>query len=146
MYCCACFSTWIWPFKMSVRDILILSLFHRDAISKFFVMWRSHGIAWLCPPMYLRSIFILLLHCVWAWGKLSDVSGKLFTCPISKQREWLRTTLILCASLSCSYVMAAEKDASKAIQSVVATLPNIQKLKPEQEQSLIPTGFVWFSS
>ena len=45
-------------------------------------------------------------------------------------------TLMLCASLSCSSVMAAEKDASKAIRSVVATLPNIQKLKPEQDQSL----------
>ena len=32
--------------------------------------------------------------------------------------------------------MAAEKDASEAIWSIVATLPNIQKLKPEQEQSL----------
>ena len=32
--------------------------------------------------------------------------------------------------------MVAEKDVSKAILSVVATLPNIQKLKPEQEQSL----------
>ena len=48
-------------------------------------------------------------------------------------------TLMLCASLSCSSVMAAEKDVGEAIQSV-ATLPNIQKLKPEQEQSLIPTG------
>ena len=50
--------------------------------------------------------------------------------------------------------MAAEKDASEAIRSVVATLPNIQKLKPEQEQvllsflgvndvvALLPTGFV----
>ena len=49
--------------------------------------------------------------------------------------------------------MAAEKDASKAIRSVVATLPNIQQLKPEQEQvllsfvgghdvvALLPTGF-----
>ena len=49
--------------------------------------------------------------------------------------------------------MAAEKDANKAIRSVVATLLNIQKLKPEQEQSLLslvgghdvvdvlPTGF-----
>lgn len=49
--------------------------------------------------------------------------------------------------------MAAEKDASEAIRSVVATLPNIQKLKPEQEQALLsfvgghdvvallPTGF-----
>ena len=55
--------------------------------------------------------------------------------------EWLRTmTLRLCASLSCSSVMAAEKDASENIRSVVATLPN--KLKPEQEQSLIPAGFV----
>ena len=33
--------------------------------------------------------------------------------------------------------MAAEKDASEAIRSVVATLPNIQKLKPEQDQSLL---------
>ena len=30
--------------------------------------------------------------------------------------------------------MAAEKDASEAIRSVVATLPNIHKLKPEQEE------------
>ena len=49
--------------------------------------------------------------------------------------------------------MAAEKDARKAIRSVVATLPNIQQLKPEQEQvllsfvgghdvvALLPTGF-----
>ena len=49
--------------------------------------------------------------------------------------------------------MAAEKDASEAIRSVVATLPNIQKLKHKQEQSLLscagghdvvalhPTGF-----
>ena len=49
--------------------------------------------------------------------------------------------------------MAAEKDASEAIRSVVATLPNIQKIKTEQEQSLLssvgghdvvallPTGF-----
>ena len=49
--------------------------------------------------------------------------------------------------------MAAEKDASEAIRSVVATLPNIQKLKPERDQSLLscvgdhdvvallPTGF-----
>ena len=48
---------------------------------------------------------------------------------------------------------SAEKDAREAIRSVVATLPNIQKLKPEQEQSLLsfvgghdvvallPTGF-----
>ena len=62
-------------------------------------------------------------------------------------------TLRLCASLSCSSVMAAEKGASEAIWSVVATLPNIQKLAPEQEQSLLsfvgvhdvvaplPTGF-----
>jgi hypothetical protein len=33
--------------------------------------------------------------------------------------------------------MAAEKDASEAIRSVVATLPNIKKLKREQEQSLL---------
>ena len=46
-------------------------------------------------------------------------------------------TLMLCASLCCSSVMAAEKDASKAIRSVVATLPNIYKLKPEQEQVLL---------
>ena len=58
-----------------------------------------------------------------------------------------------CVILSCSSVMAAEKDASEAIRSVVATLPNIKKLKPEQEQSLhsfvlaidvvalLPTGF-----
>ena len=45
-------------------------------------------------------------------------------------------TLMSCGSLSCSLLMAAEKDASEAIRSVVATLPNIQKLKPEQEQSL----------
>ena len=58
--------------------------------------------------------------------------------PISEQREWLRTiTLMLCASLCCSSVMAAEKDAGEAIGSVVATLPNIQKLKPEQEQVLL---------
>ena len=56
-------------------------------------------------------------------------------------------------SLRCSSVMATEKDASEAIRSVVARLPNIQKLKPEQEQSLqsfvsghdvvalLPTGF-----
>ena len=46
----------------------------------------------------------------------------------------------VCASLSCSSVMAVEKDASEAIRSVVAALPNIQTLKPEQEQSLIPHG------
>ena len=40
--------------------------------------------------------------------------------------------------MSCSYVMAAEKYASEAIRSVVAMLPNIQKLKSEGEQSLIP--------
>ena len=46
-----------------------------------------------------------------------------------------------------------EKDASEAIRSVVETLPNIEKLKPEQEQALLsfvgghdvvallPTGF-----
>ena len=50
--------------------------------------------------------------------------------------------VVLMPSLSCSSVMAAEKDTSEAIRSVVATLPNIQKLKPEQEQSLLPTGFV----
>ena len=61
---------------------------------------------------------------------------------------------MLCASLCCSSVMAAEKDASEAIRSVVATLPNIHKLKAEQEQvlpsfvgghdvvdHLLPTGF-----
>ena len=60
---------------------------------------------------------------------------------------------MLCASLCCSSVIAAEKDASEAIRSVVATLPNIQKPKPEQEQvllsflggndvvALLPTGF-----
>ena len=49
--------------------------------------------------------------------------------------------------------MAAEKYASEAIRSVVATLPNIYELKPEQEQvllsfvgghdivALLPTGF-----
>ena len=49
--------------------------------------------------------------------------------------------------------MGAEKDASEAIRSVVATVPNIQKLKLEQEQvllsflcgndvvALLPTGF-----
>ena len=49
--------------------------------------------------------------------------------------------------------MAADEDANEAILSVVATLPNIQMLKPEQEQSLLsfvgghdvvallPTGF-----
>ena len=41
------------------------------------------------------------------------------------------------SSLCCSSVMATEKDASEAIRSVVATLPNIQKLKPEQEQLLL---------
>ena len=46
-------------------------------------------------------------------------------------------TLMLCASLSCSSVMAAEKDASEAIWSIVATLQNIRKLKPEQERSLL---------
>ena len=62
-------------------------------------------------------------------------------------------TFMLCTSLSCSSVMAAEKDASENIRSVVATLPNIHKLKPKQEQSLLsfvgghdavallPTGF-----
>ena len=61
--------------------------------------------------------------------------------------------LMLCTSLSCSSVMVVEKDAREAIRSVVATLPNIQKLKSEQEQSLqsfvgghdvvalLPTGF-----
>ena len=56
-------------------------------------------------------------------------------------------TLMLCSSVM------AEKDASKAIWSIMATLPTIQKLKPEQEQSLLssvgvhdvvaplPTGF-----
>ena len=33
--------------------------------------------------------------------------------------------------------MSAEKDASEAIRSVVATLLDIQKLKPEQEQVLL---------
>ena len=47
--------------------------------------------------------------------------------------------------------MEAEKDASEAIRSVVATLPNIQKLKQEQVLlsflggndvvALLPTGF-----
>ena len=49
--------------------------------------------------------------------------------------------------------MAAEKDASEAIRFVLAMLPNIHKLKLEQEQSLLslvggddvvallPTGF-----
>ena len=46
-------------------------------------------------------------------------------------------TLRLCVSLSCSSVMEAEKDASKSIWSVVTTLLNIQKLKLEQEQSLL---------
>ena len=41
------------------------------------------------------------------------------------------------SALSCSSVVAAEKDASEAIRSVVTTLPNIQKLEPEQEQSLL---------
>ena len=45
--------------------------------------------------------------------------------------------LMLCASLCCSAVIAAEIDASEAIRSVVATLPNIHKLKPEQEQVLL---------
>ena len=45
--------------------------------------------------------------------------------------------MTLCTSLICSLVIAAEKDASEAIRSVVATLPNIHKLKPEQEQSLL---------
>ena len=30
-----------------------------------------------------------------------------------------------------------EKDANEAIRSVVETLPNIDKLKPEQEQALL---------
>ena len=38
--------------------------------------------------------------------------------------------------------MAAEKDASETILSVVATLLNIQNIKLEQEHSLIPTGFI----
>lgn len=46
-------------------------------------------------------------------------------------------TLRSCVSLSCSSVMAAEKDVRKAIRSVVAKLPNIQKLKPEQEPGLL---------
>ena len=47
--------------------------------------------------------------------------------------------------------MATEKDASEAIRFVVATVPNIQKLKPEQVLlsfvggndvvALLPTGF-----
>ena len=42
---------------------------------------------------------------------------------ISEQREWLRTiTLMLCASLCCSSVMKAEKDASEAIRSGQATI------------------------
>ena len=40
-------------------------------------------------------------------------------------------TLMLCASLCCSSVMAAEKDASEA---TFGPLPNINKLKPEQER------------
>ena len=37
--------------------------------------------------------------------------------PISEQREWLRTiTLTSCASLCCSSVMAAEKDASETME------------------------------
>nr|XP_055036892.1 ATP-dependent DNA helicase RecQ-like [Misgurnus anguillicaudatus] len=63
-------------------------------------------------------------------------------------------TLRLCARLSCSSVMAAGKDASNAIRSVVATQSNIKNLQPEQEQALLsfvsghdvmallPTGFV----
>jgi len=54
--------------------------------------------------------------------------------------------MMLCASLCCSSVMVAEKDASEAIRSVVATLTNIQKLKPEQEQCLFLlrlSGFVF---
>ena len=48
-------------------------------------------------------------------------------------------------------LMAAEKDASEAIRSVVATVPNIQEPKPEQVLlsflggndvvALLPTGF-----
>ena len=45
--------------------------------------------------------------------------------------------LMLCASLSCSSVMAAEKDAREAFRSVVVTLQNIRKEQPEQEQSLL---------
>ena len=62
-------------------------------------------------------------------------------------------TLMLCASLCCSSIIGVEKDESEAIRSVVATLPNIHKIKPEQEQvllsfvgghdveALLPTGF-----
>ena len=86
----------------------------------------------LLSNIYIHIIDLLLL-------KLLHICT---TGAISEQTEWLRTVLMLCASFSCSYVMAAEKDVSEAFRSIVATLPNIQKLKTEQEQSLIPTGFV----
>ena len=48
--------------------------------------------------------------------------------------------LMLCTSLCCSSIMAAETDASEAIRSVVATMPNIHKKKPEQEVLLCFVG------
>ena len=109
----------------------------------------SYSLAWLCPPTYFRSILLGLgFRYAFQILEIDFLFG-----PNSEQREWLRTiTLMSCASLCCSSVMAAEKDASKAIRSVVATLPNIQKLKPEQEVllsflsgndvvALLPTGF-----
>ena len=59
--------------------------------------------------------------------------------------------VVSCAILCCSSVMAAEKDASEATFGLF--LPNIHKLKPEQEHvllsfvgghdvvALLPTGF-----
>ena len=52
-------------------------------------------------------------------------------------------------SLSCSSVMAVEKGVSEAIRSVVATLLNIQKLEPVQEQyllSFVMAMMLWPSS
>ena len=63
-----------------------------------------------------------------------------------------RHTLTISPEIACSLVssvMAAEKDASEAIRSFVATLPNINKLKQvllsfvsgHDVVDLLPTGF-----
>ena len=85
------------------------------------------------------------------------LGSQIFGGSISEQREWLRTmTSRSRASFSCSQRKSwktMEKDTREAIRSVVGSLPNIDQLKPEQEQALqsfvgghdvvalLPTGF-----
>jgi hypothetical protein len=100
----------------------------------------------LAPPSYALPLnFIFLQYYVWDCAVDFGFQKSIFY-RANQRTEGVAENddvdVDSCVILSCSSVMAEETDASEAIRSVVATLPNIKKLKPEQEQSLLSFVFM----